>query len=59
VLDGHRLLVTGVGTPDSLAYATARRALLSPLPRGITGSVVHADGGHASIAAPLRRDAGA
>ena len=29
MLDGHRLLVTGVGTPDWLAYATARRALLS------------------------------
>lgn len=40
MLDGHRLLVTGVVTPDSLAYATARRAqelgaevLLTALPR--------------------------
>ncbi|MBC7374057.1 MAG: SDR family oxidoreductase [Frankiales bacterium] len=41
---------------DSAPVADVVCFLLSPASRAITGSVVHADSGHAAIASPLRRD---
>ena len=41
---------------DAAPVADVVCFLLSPASRSITGSVVHADSGHASIAAPLRRE---
>ena len=42
---------------DAAPVADVVCFLLSRASRAITGSVVHADSGHASIASPLRRDA--
>ena len=42
---------------DAAPVADVVCFLLSPASRSMTGSVVHADAGHHSVAAPLRRDA--